>query len=220
VNEHDGASATGGPDGPPVAVGGPGTTLLDVLGRARTLGFLGPGPVEDHLAHTAGFLEALRSVTGRVVDLGSGGGVPGLIVAIERPDLELVLVDATAKRCRFLEEVLQQLSLKATVIEGRAEVVGRGPLRGTADAVVARSFGPPAVTAECAAPLLRPTGLLVVSEPPSGEDRWPAGPLEMLGLRPLLRTTTAPVMQVLVQGSSCPDEYPRRDGVPAKRPLF
>ena len=213
-------SGTGDPDGPPVAVPGSGTTLVEVLGRARTLGFLGPGPVEDHLAHAAGFLEALRSVTGRVVDLGSGGGVPGLVVATERPDLELVLVDATAKRCRFLEEVVQQLGLVATVIEGRAEIVGRGPLRGTADAVVARSFGPPSATAECAAPLLRLTGLLVVSEPPSGGDRWPAGPLGHLGLRPLLRTTTAPVMQVLEQASPCPDDYPRRDGVPAKRPLF
>ena len=147
--------------------------------------------------------------------------MPGLILAIERPDLELVLVDATAKRCRFLEEAVARLQLTASVIEGRAEVIGHGALRGTADAVVARSFGPPSVTAECAAPLLRPGGLLVVSEPPaSGEDRWPVAPLSKLGLRPLLRTTTSPVIQVLTLAASCPDEFPRRDGVPAKRPLF
>ncbi len=222
MSDGGGSSSTGGPDGPPVAVPGSDSRgLLATLDRARTLGFLGPGPVEDHITHASGFLTALASVTGRVVDLGSGGGVPGLILAIERPDLELVLVDATAKRCRFLEEAVARLQLTASVIEGRAEVIGHGALRGTADAVVARSFGPPSVTAECAAPLLRPGGLLVVSEPPaSGEDRWPVAPLSKLGLRPLLRTTTSPVIQVLTLAASCPDEFPRRDGVPAKRPLF
>ncbi len=195
-------------------------TLLDVLLRARTLGFLGPGPVEDHVAHATGFLEALGAVTGCVVDLGSGGGVPGLIVASERPDLNVVLVDSSAKRCEFLHEVVGQLGLAAAVVQGRAEVVGRGPLRGMVDGVVARSFGPPAATAECAAPLLRRGGLLVVSEPPNTEDRWPAASLAQLGLQPLFRTVTSPVMQVLELVALCSDEYPRRDGVPAKRPLF
>jgi len=194
--------------------------LLEVLTRARALGFLGPGPVEGHLEHAAGFLEVLEGVRGRVVDLGSGGGVPGLILAVERADLDLVLVEATAKRCRFLEDAVRRLGLDVTVIEGRAEAVGRGPLRGAADAVVARSFGPPAVTAECAAPLLRAGGLLVVSEPPVSEDRWPAGPVSRLGLRPLFRTATPPFVQVLEQSVPCPEEFPRRDGVPAKRPLF
>jgi 16S rRNA (guanine527-N7)-methyltransferase len=210
----------GGPHGPPIVVGEPTVTLLEVLGRSRSLGFLGPGPVEDHLDHARGFVAALETVQGRVVDLGSGGGVPGLIVAEARPDLEVILVDATAKRCRFLEGAVATLGLRARVVEGRAEDVGRGELRGAVDAVVARSFGRPAPTAECAAPLLRVGGLLVVSEPPDGDDRWPAGPLRALGLVPGARTTRSPVLQVLDQVAACPAEYPRRDGVPAKRPLF
>lgn len=194
--------------------------LLEQLERARSLGFLGPGPVSDHVLHAQGFLDALTGVSGLVVDLGSGGGVPGLIVAGARPDLAVVLVDATAKRCRFLESAVTALGLDSTVVEGRAEVVGRGALRGAAAAVLARGFGAPAVTAECAAPLLQPGGLLIVSEPPAAEGRWPVDAVRELGLAVGYRSTTAPVIQVLEQVEPCPDRFPRRDGMPGKRPLF
>lgn len=194
--------------------------LVEQLDRARGLGFLGPGPVAEHIAHAAGFVEALAPISGRVIDLGAGGGVPGLVIGVARPDLELLLVDAMAKRCRFLEAAARALDLHATVVEGRAEELGRGPLRGSADAVVARSFGPPATTAECAAPLLRAGGLLVVSEPPTAADRWPRADLVQLGLEPGARTAGHPTLQLLVQREPCPDRFPRRTGVPAKRPLF
>ncbi len=195
--------------------------LIAQLERARTLGFLGPGPVADHLEHTMGFLDALGEVVGSVLDLGSGGGVPGLIIGIARPDLTLVLVDATAKRCRFLEEAVATLALSARVVEGRAEVLGHGELRGSVDAVVARSFGAPAPTAECAAPFLRIGGILVVSEPPTpAADRWPDAGLAEVGLARGPRSASSPVMQTLRQVALCPAPLPRRDGQPAKRPLF
>ena len=194
--------------------------LVRQLERSRDLGFLGPGPVEEHVRHATGFLAALEGTTGRVLDLGAGGGVPGLVIALERPDLELVLVDAMGKRCRFLEAAVEVLGLRATVIEGRAEALGRGPLRASVDAVVARSFGPPATTAECAAPFLRPGGQLLVSEPPDADGRWPAEGLAELGLVALPPAPGAPLVQRLCQETTCGDRYPRRDGVPAKRPLF
>jgi 16S rRNA (guanine527-N7)-methyltransferase len=192
--------------------------LLAQLERSRSLGFLGPGPIEAHVAHADAFLAALVPVRGTVVDLGSGGGVPGLVVAVQRPDLHVVLLDAMGKRCRFLEEAVTALSLDAEVVEGRAEVIGRSALRGSADAVLARSFGPPATTAECAAPLLRTGGRLIVSEPPQGPDRWPAAALAVLGLRP--DDPADHPVRVLTQVAPCPERYPRRDGIPAKRPLF
>jgi 16S rRNA (guanine527-N7)-methyltransferase len=200
---------------------GPGD-LLAQLERARSLGLLGPGPVEDHLVHAEGFIAAVAEVSGRVVDLGSGAGVPGLPIACARPDLELVLVDSSARRGAFLESVVDALGLqeRVRVVVGRAEVVGRSELRGTADAVVARGFGPPAATAECSAPLLRIGGRLVVSEPPEGPPRWPAAGIGPLGLAALGPPGGTPRLQVLELRSPCPDEYPRRDGVPAKRPLF
>jgi len=195
--------------------------LLTQLERARTLGFLGPGPVTDHIEHATGFLKALTGVGGTVVDLGSGGGVPGLIIGVDRPDLALILMEAAAKRCRFLEDAVTALRLLARVVEGRAEIVGHGELRGEADAVVSRSFGSPAATAECAAPLLRVGGTLVVSEPPSATPRrWPASGLAMLGMILGHRSRGFPVVQVLHQASACPLAFPRRDGRPSKRPLF
>lgn len=196
------------------------TGLITQLERSRSLGFLGPGPVEEHVRHAGGFVDALASAEGRVIDLGAGGGVPGLVVAMRRPDLELILLDAMAKRCRFLEEALGALELRATVVEGRAEELGRGPLRGSAVAVVARSFGAPATTAECAAPLLTVGGRCIVSEPPEAHDRWDAAGLATLGMRVGPRHRGGTALQELQQVEPCPERYPRRNGVPAKRPLF
>jgi hypothetical protein len=61
-------------------------------------------------------------------------------------------------------------------------------------------------------------GHLVVSEPPAGPDRWPADELALLGLR--TTSSAAPGVAVLEQFAPCPERYPRRNGQPAKRPLF
>ncbi len=196
--------------------------LLEQLERARTLGFLGPGPIEPHIDHASVFGTALEDVQGTVVDLGSGGGVPGLVLAVARPDLHLVLVDAGPSAAASSRSAAEALGIAAEVIEGRAEVIGRTDRRGGADAVVARSFGVPSATAECGSPLLRVGGRLVVSEPPPPPhpDRWPAAGLRPLGLEATVRVVDGTSVQVLEQRTPCPDTYPRRDGVPAKQPLF
>ena len=202
------------------------TTLAAVLARSQALGFLGPGEPAFHVEHARGFGDELGDAA-TVVDLGSGGGVPGLVLAVEHPDRRFLLLDAMTKRCRFLEAAVDELGLGGRVVVrcGRAEVLGReAELRGTIDAVVSRSFGPPAVTAECAAPLLCVGGRLIVSEPPE-EDRstarWDADRLALLGLcDDGRRRHRGAAYRVLVQLGPCPSEYPRRVGVPAKRPLF
>lgn len=197
-----------------------------VLDEARELGFLGPGPVAGHIEHAAGFVQAAGDEhPGRVVDLGSGGGVPGLVVAGSWPGAVLYLLDSNERRVLFLARAVAALGLADRVIVGhaRAEDAGRDPAwRGRADVVLARSFGPPAVTAECAAPLLAVGGRLIVSEPPDETaDRWPELPLARLGLRAVGRFEQAfSRFQVLRQEERCPEAYPRRVGVPAKRPLF
>lgn len=192
------------------------------LERARALGFLGPGPVEEHIDHARGFIRALMGVDDLVIDLGSGGGVPGLVLAVDRPDLRLVLMDSMDKRCRFLAQAVAELGCaQVEVLHQRAEDAGRGPLRGAAAAVVARSFGPPAATAECAAPLLRVGGRLVVSEPPRAVgSRWPTAGAALLGLEPTELVAGPPALQVLEQRTRCDARYPRRPGIPTKRPLF
>lgn len=200
--------------------------LEEVLEEARELGFLGPGPVAGHIEHAAGFVQAVgNEYPSRVVDLGSGGGVPGLVVAGAWPDATLCLLDSNERRVLFLARAVAALGLSERVVVGhaRAEDAGRDPVwRGRADVVLARSFGPPAVTGECAAPLLTVGGRLIVSEPPDDVgERWPQFPLAQLGLRPVGRFEQAfSRFQVLRQEQPCPDTYPRRVGVPTKRPLF
>ncbi len=206
--------------------------LLGVLEDSRRLGFLGPGPVIDHVEHAEralGVLDALaldgRSGNApRGVDLGSGGGVPGLVLAARRPTWRWLLLDAQQRRTDFLADAVRRLGLgeRVDVLRARAEVAGRDTrLRGAHDLVVARSFGAPAVTAECAAPLLALGGSLAVSEPPDGEStdvRWPADGLTKLGLTRTGRPRDGWV--VLRQEAVLDDRYPRADGRPAKRPLW
>jgi 16S rRNA (guanine527-N7)-methyltransferase len=198
--------------------------LMAVLDHSRELGFLGPGDVGRHLAHALSYLPLLPGVS-VVLDLGSGGGVPGLVLARELRDVRVVLLDAMEKRCRFLTAAAEELQLGNVEVRlGRAEVLARDEdLRGVFDAVVARSFAPPPVTAECAAGFLRVGGRLVVSEPPDADPaaRWPEEPLRVLGLVPVhVDSNAAATLQVLEQEHPCPEQYPRRVGLPAKRPLY
>jgi 16S rRNA (guanine527-N7)-methyltransferase len=202
------------------------TPLLAALQRAQQLGFIGPGEVSEHVRHALGFVEVAAGLLPgdrphRGVDLGSGAGLPGLVLAAAMPAVDWMLVDSMQRRTTILAEAVATLGLgdTASVWCGRAEDLGREPaMRGACDLVVARSFGPPAVVAECAAPLLRVGGWVLVSEPPgSGGERWPAQPLSELGL--VVQGVDQGVM-VLQLRSPTPDRYPRRVGVPVKRPLF
>ncbi len=201
--------------------------LLALLGEAQRQGFVGPGPLAEHVEHALGFCRILaHEHRRRIVDLGSGGGLPGLVIARHLREAELLLVDSNLRRTGFLETAVDRLGLegRVEVLRERAETAGQHrPWRAGFDAAVARGFGRPAVTAECAAAFLRVGGLLVVSEPPTGEEgagRWPEEPLRQLGLVPRRRELGRYSYQTLEQVSLCPARYPRRSGVPAKRPLF
>jgi 16S rRNA (guanine527-N7)-methyltransferase len=223
--------------------------LHEVLLAARDAGFLGPGPIERHLIHAEGFVTLARAQSGPeapwLLDLGSGGGLPGLVVAGAWPEATMVLLEANERRAQFLVRAVASCSLqgRVEVVHERAEIAGRDPsYRGAFDGILVRSFGPPAVVAECAAPLLCIGGWLVVSEPPgelderlgaglpdqaagqvaTGESstRWPPDQLAQLGLEPEESVRTLFGYQLLRQVAECPDRFPRRNGVPSKRPLF
>jgi len=161
----------------------------------------------------------------RFLDLGSGGGLPGLVILADRVDVGGALLDATQRRCEFLREACQRLGLsdRAEVVCARAEDAARDPERRESFGVVtARSFGPPAVTAECAVGFLRPGGEILVSEPPEpGPDRWPAEGLARLGLIAEPVPEAAPAHMVRLRSVAPVDgRWPRRVGIPRKRPLW
>ncbi|MGO9341424.1 MAG: RsmG family class I SAM-dependent methyltransferase [Acidimicrobiales bacterium] len=232
---------------------------FDFLEAARGLGLLGPAPLDLHRRHSLAFADALAEARSRgaddrnfadarvelgqglrILDLGSGAGLPGLVLAERWPDAFIDLLEGSDRRCRLLEQWVSEAGWgsRVTVLRGRAEELGRrDDLRGTFDAVVARLFGPPAVTAECASPFLKLGGYLVVSDPPgepvgkgpespdppsngSTGPRWPADGLALLGLEQAEVIKRPFHFTILVQVKECPVRYPRRTGIPAKRPLF
>lgn len=220
---------------PPEEVGPTIPDLVEMVGpileRSAALGFLGGMPISEQIEHAVGFGKAAEEHLGRApssaLDLGTGGGIPGLVLAAVWPSLELTLFDANERRTLFLAEEIESwgVSDQVSVLRGRAEESGRDPrLRGAFELVTARSFGSPAVTAECAAPLLASDGILVVSEPPDADPsvRWPVEGLAIVGLAPgrVYRHRDRFSYQVLVKTGATPDRFPRRTGIPTKRPLF
>jgi 16S rRNA (guanine527-N7)-methyltransferase len=210
-------------------VNGPEVLPLEALERAQELGFLGPGPVEAQRAHATGFGEVVEATLGRppdsLVDLGSGGGVPGLVLAARWPACSTVLVESNRRRSEHLRAVVsaQRWAGRVEVLEARAEVVARDPARRQSFAVAtARSLGEPAVTAELASGLVRVGGLLVVSEPPEPTPaRWPVGGLAELGFGSATRHAVQTGSFVAIRKiSPSPDSVPRAVGRPAKRPRW
>jgi 16S rRNA (guanine527-N7)-methyltransferase len=206
--------------------------LREVLEDAQRQGFIGSGPLVPHLEHSLGFASALEqargsalSVEDRIVDLGPGGGLPGLVLATWWPAVAICLVEGSSRRASFLEAAVEHCGFRGRVevVGMRAELAGReARLRGGHTVVVARLFGSPSETAECASPLLGIGGHLVVSEPPgrSGSARWAQGGLDILGLVRLAGPTEGPSFAVFRQDRACPEGFPRRVGVPGKRRLF
>jgi len=205
--------------------------LRRALSRSFDLGFLGSMPIDDQIDHALGFVAVLESSSGgapeSVIDLGTGGGVPGLVLVSCWPEARVVLMDASERRTEFLSESLETWPTtgNAEVIRGRAEDLGReGGLREQFAVVTSRSFGIPALTAECGASFLVVGGWMAVSEPPEvpAEARWPQDGLGVVGLERVetIRVAGRFGYQLLHKVAGIDDRFPRRVGIPAKRPVF
>jgi 16S rRNA (guanine527-N7)-methyltransferase len=158
--------------------------LCEALRESQRLGFLGRRPIEEVVEHARGFVRGLVDVesNGSVVDLGAGGGVPGLVIAYDRVDLRITLLDRRTKRTDFLERIVRRLGWSDRVSVAAVDVDEFSIDREHSfDAAVARGFGPPDETLARGVRLVRPGGRIVISEPPVG-DRWDPDLLEQLGV--------------------------------------
>jgi 16S rRNA (guanine527-N7)-methyltransferase len=180
---------------------------------------------EKHIVDSLSLAPALRarSDLARVVDVGSGGGLPGIPLAIALPDRSFTLLEATGKKARFLAEVAAELGLSnVRVVEDRAESYGQGAGRGHYDAVTSRAVSRLPVLLELTLPLLRARGLCLAlkGEQAELEVQEAARALRLLGgaVRDLERTPTGTIIRV-EKCAPTPDKYPRRPGEPKRTPL-
>jgi 16S rRNA (guanine527-N7)-methyltransferase len=177
-----------------------------------------------HVLESLRLLGHLRAFeVSSVLDLGSGGGCPGLPLAIVAPDIRMTLLEATGKKANFLKDVSQFLELEnVTVINARAENHGRFDGRAMYEVVLARAVGPLNVLVELAVPLLCEGGVLVAvkGDRAEAEIAHAATALKLLGakVQDTLRMETATVVSV-VKESPTNRLYPRRPGEPKRSPL-
>lgn len=160
----------------------------------------------------------------RVMDLGSGGGVPGIPLAIVLPAVHFTLVDATGKKTKFLEATVESLGLKnVKVIQDRAERLGQAKdHREKYDVVTARALGSLAVLAELMAPLVRVGGVALAIKGAKAEaELEEAGKaIELVGAahEQTMETPTGKIV-VLSKVKRTVRDYPRHDGEPGRAPL-
>jgi 16S rRNA (guanine527-N7)-methyltransferase len=138
--------------------------LADLLENdAVELGYLGPNEgrrvISRHILESAALVPFLPS-KGVIVDIGSGAGLPGLVLATL--GYETILIDAQEKRASFVRRVASEIGVETDVRAVRAEDEARGPLRDFAAAAVARALAAPTVTLELCLPFVRPGGRLAV----------------------------------------------------------
>lgn len=210
--------------------------LLDRNQRLNLTRIVEPAEIErrhllDSLTCALPCLDALSAgAPRRCIDVGSGGGLPGIPLAIAFPALRLTLLESVGKKAAFLREVVADLGLSGvTVTTGRAEDAAREPAeRDAYDLVVARALAPLPVALELCLPFARPGGIAVL---PRGSDL--AGHLadgeaaaEQLAARlrppiPLEDPDLPPGRSLVVADKlgPTPARFPRRPGMAAKRPL-
>jgi len=167
--------------------------------------------------------------SGRFVDIGSGGGFPGVPLIIAFPGMRGTLIEATGKKVAFLEHVKDTLELEGLEIQnGRAETLARDPsLRESFDVVLSRSVAGMAALAEMTLPFCRIGGLVVAHKGQNIEDEMTAAAKAITvtgGTIKEVRTVSLEGLSerslvVLEKVSPTPDRLPRRPGMPSKRPI-
>lgn len=166
----------------------------------------------------------------RIVDVGSGAGFPGLPVKIFWPEKKVAIIESQEKKVKFLETAVKELGLSGVdIVKGRAEDAGRNGLyRDRFDLAVARAVAEICVLSEYCLPLVRTGGHFLAMKGPAADEELKRGgrALEVLGGRineiidvTLPLTGDRRKIVVIEKTKETPEQYPRRAGVPKKKPL-
>ena len=151
-----------------------GEDLLRALTVIRDRGAIGTTELPDAIAHADRFVAVLPDRPHRLADLGSGGGLPGLVIAVRRPDIDVTLIERRGNRADLLRRAVASLRLgtQVTVLAADVEEVARRS-GAVFDVVTARSFGGPDTTLHAIARLLAAGGQALISEPPQARsEQW------------------------------------------------
>jgi len=164
-----------------------------------------------------------------LLDVGSGGGFPGVPLKIARPDIKLTLLEATGKKADFLRGLVAELGLEAGVVHARAEIYARRPgFREQFDVVAARAVAPLPLLCELCLPFVKPGGAFAAYKGPAEKAREEleaaAGAIKILGaeVERIHGEATAyggRTRIILRKISQTPANYPRNHGVMRKKPL-
>jgi 16S rRNA (guanine527-N7)-methyltransferase len=165
--------------------------------------------------------------TSTLIDVGSGGGLPGLPLKIIRPDLKVTLVEADQAKAAFLVQACATLRLTGVeVVARRAEEAGHDPrYREAFDLAVARALAPMPVLVELCLPFVRIGGRLLAQKTAAEEMSPAARSIELLGgaLDAVIAAPSAArqagTVVVIAKVRPTPPAYPRRPGLPARKPL-
>ena len=184
-----------------------------------------------HFLDSLTCIQAMKDAPGkRIVDIGSGAGFPGLVLKIVYPSVQLTLVDSVGKKIDFCRHIVRKLGLEQVeTLQERAENIGQSlAYREQYDWAVARAVADLAVLAEYLLPLVRIGGRMLAMKGENGpaESHAAEHALQMLGghLRQLLPVTLPGVAEerylvIVDKVAATPTRYPRRVGIPSKRPL-
>ena len=179
----------------------PGLTSIRDPGEARRV----------HVDESLAALDAVQRFEGPIVDVGSGGGAPGIPLASALPDRDVTLLEANGRKCAFLREAAREFS-NVTVVQGRAEEQETDRF----GVAVAKALAPPPVAAEWCLPLVAPGGAAVLYVGPSADASAVSRVSERLGGAAAEET---PGLLVLRKLELTPAGFPRRPGVAKRRPL-
>jgi 16S rRNA (guanine527-N7)-methyltransferase len=186
-----------------------------------------------HIGESLLLLEALEAAgvfASPAIDVGAGGGLPGIPIKIARPDLDLTLLEATTNKASFLQLAVDQLRLaRVSVVNARAEDAGRDPTHREAyELALARAVAPLPVLVELTLPFLRVGGTLASPKGSRAQEEVQTakhalsecgGEVMHVSRLELPWGGDAPTLVIVRKVAPTPNKYPRRPGLPGKRPL-